>query len=291
MEWTKDAADAVKRVPFFIRKRVRARIEAMAAEAGKNIVTMDDVNAARKRYLNNMESEIKGYSVSGCFGQSGCPNRISDDTSLMESLEKILAGAGLYDFLKKRIDGPLKFHHEFRLSLSSCPNACSQPQIADLGIIGAAMPLVKDEPCSGCGACLKSCIEDAVRMPESEDGSGGKVAQARQGNGLLPEIINSLCVKCGACAAKCPTGTIVIGKKGYRILLGGRLGRHPRLADELGGIHSAKTVCDVVSACIAFYKENAVHGERFADIVAKNPGSVMNFIKPVVDVSSKEGKD
>ncbi|RLC04011.1 MAG: sulfite reductase, partial [Deltaproteobacteria bacterium] len=40
MEWTKDAENAVKKVPFFVRKKVRARVETQVAETGKRIVTL-----------------------------------------------------------------------------------------------------------------------------------------------------------------------------------------------------------------------------------------------------------
>jgi len=36
MEWTPEAEDAVKKVPFFVRKRVKARVEKEAREAGVN---------------------------------------------------------------------------------------------------------------------------------------------------------------------------------------------------------------------------------------------------------------
>ena len=35
MEWTQDADESIQKVPFFVRKRVRARVEKEAKEAGK----------------------------------------------------------------------------------------------------------------------------------------------------------------------------------------------------------------------------------------------------------------
>ena len=32
------------------------------------------------------------------------------------------------------------------------------------------------------------------------------------------------CIDCGACIRECPTGTLVEKEKGYRVLLGGRVG-------------------------------------------------------------------
>jgi dissimilatory sulfite reductase (desulfoviridin) alpha/beta subunit len=82
----------------------------------------------------------------------------------------------------------------------------------------------------------------------------------------MPEIDFSQCLKCGQCIHVCPTGTIDSAHKGFRVQLGGKLGRHPRLARELGGIFSENEVLEIVKRCVRFYKENSKHGERFAEI-------------------------
>ena len=80
MKWTQDAEDAIKKVPFFVRKRVRARVEKEAAAEGKKVVSLAEVKATQKRYLTNMKSEIKGYQIETCFGPSGCPNRAANSS-------------------------------------------------------------------------------------------------------------------------------------------------------------------------------------------------------------------
>ncbi|MCG8549538.1 MAG: sulfite reductase, partial [Desulfobacterales bacterium] len=60
MKWDRDAEKEVSKVPFFVRKKVKKRIEKEAAERGCTVVSLDDVHAARKRFLSNMESEIRG---------------------------------------------------------------------------------------------------------------------------------------------------------------------------------------------------------------------------------------
>jgi dissimilatory sulfite reductase (desulfoviridin) alpha/beta subunit len=52
------------------------------------------------------------------------------------------------------------------------------------------------------------------------------------------------------------------------VLLGGKLGRHPRLARELPGIYSADRVLGIVGDCLAFYKAHSRHGERFAELLS-----------------------
>ena len=71
----------------------------------------------------------------------------------------------------------------------------------------------------------------------------------------------------GKCIEVCPTGKIAAGKKGFRVQLGGKLGRHPKLARELPGLFGEEEVLEIVSSCTAYTKKNSRNGERFADIV------------------------
>src|SRR5512141_2641253 len=114
MEWSREAEEAVKKVPFFVRRRVRDRIEREANDAGRTRITPADVQASQARYLAGMSAEIKGYQVETCFGAAGCPNRAVLSEQLVERLERVLKKEDLLGFLKERVAGDLKFHHEFR---------------------------------------------------------------------------------------------------------------------------------------------------------------------------------
>lgn len=252
MKWTSEAETAIKKVPFFVRKRVKARVEKEAQEAGKTLITLAEVKTTQQRYLSGMASEIKGYRIEGCFGGGGCPNRICDSDALIRKIEAIFETEDLLRFLKSRVSGDLKFHHEFSVAIADCPNACSQPQIRDIGIIGAKKPLITEESCIQCGACVEICKEKAITM---ECG--------------LPRIDENRCLFCGQCIGACPTGTIAEGKKGFRIQLGGKLGRHPRLAKDIPGIFSEDKILAIVESCIALYKQHSKTGERFAAILTE----------------------
>jgi anaerobic sulfite reductase subunit C len=257
MEWTSEAEAAVSKVPFFVRKKVRRRVESEAGAAGRPVVTLADVTATQKRYLASMAAEVKGYQLDACFGSSGCPNRAVHAESLVQKLERLLDDADLRSFLEAQVEGDLKLHHEFRVTLAECPNACSQPQIKDVGIIGAQIAEIGDAPCSQCEGCVHACPDGAVSLDHP---SGG------------PVIDETRCLACGRCIPGCPTGTLARGRQAFRVLLGGRLGRHPRLALEMPGLYSEVEVLEIVARCIGYYKAHSTGGRRFAQIL--NPADI-----------------
>jgi anaerobic sulfite reductase subunit C len=203
-----------------------------------------------------MEQEVKGYSIETCFGAGGCPNRACHTEDLTEKIEKVLEGKDLRSFLQEKVKGPLKKHHEFRVSVSHCPNGCSRPQIADFGLLGAERPKVSKEPCNDCGACEAICKEEAVLL-----------------QGETVRIDESRCLACGQCIEVCPIGTLISAEKGYRILLGGKLGRHPRLAEALPSIYSSAQVLETLDQCLDHYLSFSIGGERFGEILEREPFS------------------
>jgi len=250
MEWSDEASAAISKVPFFVRKRVRKKVEEEARNSGSDRVTIAHVKSAQARYMGNMEAEVKGWQVDNCFGPSGCPNRIGDDAGLTARIEAYLASLDLKAFLKSRVNGPLKMHHEFRISLSDCPNGCSRPQIVDVGLLGASRPSVTDAPCSQCGSCVDNCRENAIAL-------------TAQG----PVIDFGRCLFCGHCHRDCPTQTLIEEKQGYRILVGGKLGRHPQLGRELPGIFSPDQAMTVIKRCLERFMTHFQGKERFGDIL------------------------
>jgi len=252
IKWSNEANEALSKVPFFVRKRVKKRVEDEAARLKAGEVTLEHVRACQKRFLDKMEDEVKGFQVETCFGRNGCPNRAVNSDGLCEKLGESLSKRNIKSFLKKRVNGPLKMHHEFRVSVSDCPNACSRPQIVDIGLIGACRPEVTDEPCTQCGACVEACLENAVSIEDD-----------------VPVVDPSKCLFCGECGRVCPTGTLREGSKGYRVLIGGKLGRHPRLGTELPGIHEPDEIPAIVEQFLNHYQNHCLKGERLGAILER----------------------
>jgi anaerobic sulfite reductase subunit C len=261
MKWTDEAADAISKVPFFVRGRVRRRVEEEAARSGASTVTLEQVQTCQKRFLNRMADEVRGYRVELCFGSAGCPNRAAEDDEFPKKIETLLAGLDLKSFLKEKVPGPLKLHHEFRVSISDCPNACSRPQIGDLGLIGARSPKISAEPCVQCGACVEACREKAVLLA-----------------GKWPVVNLEKCVFCGQCISACPTRTLQEDRRGFRIQVGGKLGRHPRLAKELPEIHDPAETLRIIGKILDFYRRRCREGERLGEILDRETSLPEEFI-------------
>ncbi len=254
MKWSPQAEAAIKKVPFFIRKKVRKKVEAHAEGKGKKKVEIEDVTSLKKQFLSKggMEKEVQGYDISTCFGGDGCPNIANSSAAILPDIQAIMEKADILSFLKANVSGGIKFHHEFRVSISDCPNACSRPQIVDIGIIGAVRPVQGENDCTLCSACVEVCPDGAICLDETKE---------------QPVIDQSLCLLCGKCITACPTGTIEEGEKGFRVLLGGRLGRHPRLAMEVPEIQSKPQVLAIIERSLNFYKTHSKNGQRFSKIL------------------------
>ncbi|MBF8277683.1 MAG: asrC 1, partial [Candidatus Brocadiaceae bacterium] len=113
-------------------------------------------------------------------------------------------------------------------------NSCSMPQIKDFGA-HAVEPVFVDQDCAciSCMKCVEACREDAITI---EDGQ--------------VTIDKEKCVHCGLCARVCPTGSIKAEKKGYRVMIGGKVGRHPKFALDLLPQASEPNAVRALDVCI-----------------------------------------
>ena len=147
---------------------------------------------------------------------------------------------------------PLLAHHRLRVAVAGCPNACSEPQICDFGLIGAAIVGSGAGECTRCNRCAMVCREEAICV--GEDGV---------------EIDPARCVRCGTCAAVCPAEAMAIQDRGYKVILGGKLGRHPRLATTWIPFCSEEEAYQAFEDAIAFWMAHRQNGERLGSIIER----------------------
>ncbi len=183
-------------------------------------------------------------------GKTGCPNSCFPHKEVTEGLQALASDPRLNQELRDRISGPVLYHHVFRISLSGCPNSCSQPQVKDIGIQGQRVPKVERNECNGCGNCRETCPDKAIKI---KDGTAF--------------IDKASCLNCGLCIKACPSGAITAEKTGFRVVVGGKLGRKPQLARELCPIVGKEEIVPLVEALIGTFLEQAAAGEKFADLI------------------------
>ena len=185
-------------------------------------------------------------AIKVCRGASSCPRAVTDaDPS--RDIEAVMARSGWSGFLHSGV-GTIRHHHQFRVAVSSCPNGCTQPHIADFALVAFAGIGLSPEACTGCGQCVEACAENALDL------EGGI------------RLDPSACLGCAACARVCPEGALTVTATGWRVLLGGKLGRHPRLAHELGVFDTADAMT-VLEKVLATLMSRGRAGQRLGDLI------------------------
>lgn len=190
------------------------------------------------------------FEVKACGGAAGCPLTLIDDARIVRTLANGVSGSGLEDHLAKTVHRPVLVHHRFRLAVAGCPNCCSEPQTRDFAVVGQSRPGRGGGECTQCGMCVETCKEGAVSIDTGE-----------------PVFHYDRCVNCGQCIAACPVGAITEAQKGFKILVAGRLGRHPILARTLQDFATKEDALRALAGCLEIYKVEGRPGERFSQMV------------------------
>ena len=170
-------------------------------------------------------------NIVSCPGNSECNYGIIYTYNMGDMLDKEFFGE----------DMPVKI----KFAVTGCPNACAKPQENDLGVMGIMKPAINTEACSGCGTCTFMCPEKAIVL-ENE-----KI-----------KILWDKCNLCGACVGTCPSDLITEEWKRYKILVGGKIGKHPKLGVELIDAQSPQEAVAIFRKIINWAKKNTKTGER-----------------------------
>lgn len=158
-------------------------------------------------------------NITACPGTDRCKLAVIDTISLAKKIDEKYFG--------KEMPGKL------RIAVSACPNSCVSETLNEIAITGICAPDRDEGYCTGCGTCVQYCREDALCVRE------GRVVMDKD-----------LCLACGTCVRACVFGTLGTAAIGYRITLGGKRGRHPKVGQHLMTVKTPESVLAVVDAIV-----------------------------------------
>ena len=226
-------------------------------------VHVDDLEAAR----DELESNGIVLGVCGPRGRGivACPGTAVCTSAIMETKEL----AAELDSAYFRQPAP----HKFKIGVSGCPNSCSKPIENDVGVMGGVLPGWEKEACISCRLCVSICPVNAIEEKDSEF--------------VLDE---KKCIYCGLCIKNCSTSAWSAKRTGYTLLLGGTLGKKPRLgtrAKEL--IETKKELLGHIESAFKFYLAHGKKKERFGHTLDRI-GIDKAFAEIFAEKTGPEGK-
>ena len=99
-----------------------------------------------------------------------------------------------------------------------------------------------------CGKCKIECPDFAIAIDNGP-----------------PAFDLSLCLGCTKCRDACAPKCINLTEPEVRVMLGGKLGRHPHLAERVVDVKSPEGLVLVLEQAVEDYLKSAMPEERFAD--------------------------
>lgn len=248
MNWSKEAKTKLLNFTDQLKRELQAEIEKRILIENRDIILAKDVFKP-KLVFEKMNSWVH-YEV--CKGINNCVMAVTSGQEIVDLCKMIADREGLSDFLTEKLQGkPFLVHNQIKIAVATCPNNCVQTQIKDFAVIGQNFPQLVNELCTGCGLCFKSCWEKALTIKD------GKV--------LLQK---NICVGCGFCINSCPQNALE-KSIGFKVTIGGRLGRRPQLAKTIIDFTDLKTVGSIFFKTINLFKNHYQTGKRFNLLVEK----------------------
>ena len=173
-------------------------------------------------------------NIIACPGVERCKFANIDTISLAKKLDEKLFGKEM----------PVKM----RIAISGCPNACTSPMLNEIGVIGRVRPLRTPGLCTGCGSCVQSCKEKAIKI--------------RNG---ISELKEDSCVQCGVCIQSCHFDLLKAEHRHFLITVGGRRGRHPQIGRPLLTVETEEQVIFAIQKIVDWVYRRAWSGRLLSE--------------------------
>ncbi len=175
--------------------------------------------------------------IIACPGSSSCRYGSIDTKSMAARLDERYF----------RMEAPYKI----KFGVTGCPNNCGKAREADIGIMGARTPEWIGTDCVQCDACIQFCVADAI---------------TKDGDRYIRD--EEKCIRCSACSVRCPKGCWQPNSFGYTVLIGGTLGKRPRLGTPLTEpVATEAEALELVDRTVSYYKEHGQPRERLGHML------------------------
>ena len=188
--------------------------------------------------------------IVACPGTDSCPYGLRATRILAKKLDD--------QFVTKDLPAKTK------IAISGCPNSCTKPQGNDIGFKGVVEPLIDHESCIICGACVRRCPSEAMKIEDE-----------------TLHIDDAKCLSCGVCIRLCPKKALCPGRQGYNIYVGGKGGRYSSESELLASFVEEEQVISYLEAILATYEELAATGERLHFLLTRT--GLPNFKQKVAE--------
>lgn len=199
------------------------------------------------------------YHIDVCYTKYGENSELvrNELVAMMRSLQTLMQEERLTEIMADLATVALHGASRFTVGMTGCPNCCVNPYMKDFGIIMQHLVEITDAECTGCGKCLAMCVDRAIRLTDAG-----------------PVIDRSLCARCELCARDCPTGTLSVSKRGFKVIAGGAGGRHPQLAVTVEDFVDRERVLTLLRNAITQLR-HARPGESLRDIINREGVGVL----------------
>jgi Pyruvate/2-oxoacid:ferredoxin oxidoreductase delta subunit len=299
MQWEKDARETVNSIPVhdIIRNLIILWAEKLARKNKSETVTMKEMLQTRDDYFEwfgpekiakiqqtreqgQSDSDIDPevalnkdpalYTIELCHSRFfGCDRDLINVRELGPKIKQKMEELKITEILADKACEVLMPHSTFTISISGCSNLCTGAESREVGMHGAARPMITDKECSQCESCVKTCLDRIINLKDGR-----------------PVINEDYCKVCGDCIRVCPTGTLAVAEKGCRIMAGGTYGRFARYGTELYRITDTKIIFPILEACVDLVEKewSDQHEDHFSFVIGRTG------ISPIFEYLRNVGK-